>query len=210
MISVRPLAAVAGTLLVGAFVFGAAGSASAHDGLIAASPSADSAVSTKVTEVSLEFSQDFLDLGGEATAFAVQVVGPDGRFYNTGCVALDSSRITTAAELGESGQYQVLWQIISSDGHPTTDTYVFTYEQPEGVTAATGSATGDTCGQTAEPEPEASETPAPAPTPVAEQPTENETSSSGNSMIGLGFAAGIALFVLLIVVILFARGRRKP
>lgn len=210
MISVRPLAALAGTLLVGTLVLGATSSASAHDGLIAASPAADSTASTEVTDVSLEFSQDFLDLGGQATAFAVQVVGPDGRFYNTGCVTLDTSRIATAAELGESGQYQVLWQIISSDGHPTTDTYMFNYEQPEGVTAAPGSSTGDTCGQTTEPEPVATDTPAAEPTPVTEAPAEEGTPSSGDSLLPIGIVAGIAIAALVLVTVLVARNRRKP
>lgn len=117
----------------------------AHDGLIGASPEPGATVSSELDQVSLDFSEDFLDLGGMTNAFAIQVAGPDGNYYTVGCVAIEPSRLSIATHLGESGTYTVVWQIVSSDGHPTSDRYQFTFERPSGTPAAEGSALADTC-----------------------------------------------------------------
>ncbi len=131
--------------LAGILTFATAAAANAHDGLVDSSPAADSTVTTEVTSIDLEFSEDFLDLGTATSAFAIQVSGPDGKFYNTGCVALDGATISTGAALGGSGEYEVVWQVVSSDGHPTSDSFVFSYEQPDGVAVAEGADSGVTC-----------------------------------------------------------------
>ncbi len=131
--------------LAGILTLATATAANAHDGLVDSSPAADSTVTTEVTSIDLEFSEDFLDLGTATSAFAIQVSGPDGKFYNTGCVALDGASISTVAALGESGEYEVVWQVVSSDGHPTSDSFVFSYEQPDGVAVAEGADSGVTC-----------------------------------------------------------------
>lgn len=141
----RATPALLTTLVVAALTLGITPPAAAHDGLIAASPEPGSTVTTELSQVTLDFSQDFLDLGGLTTAFAIQVSGPDGNFYNVGCVTVEPSRISVRAQLGESGQYTVVWQIVSSDGHPTSDTYQFNYNKPADTVAAAGSAIADTC-----------------------------------------------------------------
>lgn len=113
-------------------------------------------MSREIDQITLDFSQDFLDLGGLGNAFAIQVGGPDGKFYTVGCVTVEPSRLSIAAQLGESGTYTVVWQIVSSDGHPTSDTYEFTFERPSDTDSAVGSPTADTCTPP--------ETTAPAPT----------------------------------------------
>ena len=119
--------------------------ASAHDGLVGSSPAVDSTVTSEVTSIDLTFSQDFLNIGSSEQLFAIQVAGPDENFYNLGCVTLDEKTISTVAALGESGAYTVVWQVLSSDGHPTSDSYTFFYEKPEGVEATAGASDGVTC-----------------------------------------------------------------
>lgn len=129
-------------------------------------------MSSEIDQVSLEFSQDFLDLGGLTNAFAIQVTGPDGKFYTVGCVTVEPSRLSIATQLGQSGSYTIVWQIVSSDGHPTSDTYEFTFDRPSGTDAAEGSATADTCAppETTAPTPSPSLTvAAPSDPPAADQ-----------------------------------------
>jgi len=178
--------AVLTLVLAGILTVSTTTAANAHDGLVESSPAADSTVSTEVTSIDLEFSEDFLDLGTATSAFAIQVEGPDGKFYNSGCVSLDGARITTAAALGESGDYTVVWQVVSSDGHPTSDSFAFTYDKPEEVTAATGAANGITC-----------EDAAPASAPVAEtRGDETAVTLIVSGVIAAMIVAGIVVFVL--------------
>lgn len=111
--------------------------AAAHDGVIESSPEAGSTVTTALDEVSIRFSDELLDLGGKGL-FIIQVVGPDASFYNIGCVTVVEDRASTAVVLGGSGTYTVQWQVISSDGHPTSDSFTFDFQQPAGFTAAAG------------------------------------------------------------------------
>lgn len=146
--SVKPIRP---TLVVPAIVLGvvialsSATSASAHDDLIFSNPAADSTVDTELSSVDLTLSQDLLDTDTASGSFAIQVVGPDNRFYNVGCISLEGSSVSTAVALGESGAYTVNWQVVSSDAHPTTGAFAFTYTQPAGVESAAGSTTGITC-----------------------------------------------------------------
>jgi len=196
------------TLVVAALTLGFAAPAAAHDGLIAASPEPGSTVTTELSEVTLDFSQDFLDMGGLTTAFAIQVSGPDGNFYNVGCVTVQPSRISIGAQLGESGQYTVVWQIVSSDGHPTSDTYQFSYNKPADTVAAAGSTIADTCTPIATPTPSA---PSEPPTSSSSPPTSPLADRDGPAATPLpliiGGIAAIALAVTAVVV--FVRRRRS-
>jgi methionine-rich copper-binding protein CopC len=109
----------------------------AHDGVIESTPADGSTVSTELTEVSMRFSDELLDLGGGGV-FIIQVTGPDERFYNVDCVTVNADVASTEVSLGETGEYVVNWQVISSDGHPTSDTFSFNYEKPDDVVAAPG------------------------------------------------------------------------
>jgi len=181
-------------VLAGVLAVSTALPASAHDGLVKSSPEAGSTVTAEVTSVDLEFSEDFLDLGTSTAAFAVQVQGPDEKFYNLGCVALNGAKISTQAALGESGEYTVLWQVVSSDGHPTSDTFTFTYEKPEGVDVAEGAMTGASCNT--------GEGTAP-PVAAAEEPP----SDAVHWIVVLSILAVIVIGIVVLVVV--TRSRRK-
>lgn len=135
-----PVAGIATAIAVavGLLLF-APSSAAAHDGLISSSPPADSTVISELEEVSLTFSDEMLDLGDADQAFVIQVVGPDGLFYNLECVQRDGTTAKTAVALGESGQYEVTWRVVSSDGHPISDMFEFAYEKPAEAVSAAGS-----------------------------------------------------------------------
>ncbi|GAA1725641.1 hypothetical protein GCM10009809_21800 [Isoptericola hypogeus] len=116
----RPALSVAAAFLaLGASLLGAAaltvaaaGPAAAHDRLISSDPKDGARVKTPPSQLTLTFSADVLEQGAQ-----VVVSTPDGSV--DGDVSVDGEVVT--AELpGElpAGEYDVLWRVVSSDGHP--------------------------------------------------------------------------------------------
>jgi methionine-rich copper-binding protein CopC len=110
---------------------GAAAPASAHDALESATPAADSTVTDTLSSVALTFSEDLLALGDDTNGFAIQVLDGDDRHYESGCVAVKGPTATTEVATGPAGTYEVVWQVVSSDGHPTSGSYTFEYSPSE-------------------------------------------------------------------------------
>lgn len=178
-------------VVVAGAVLGGAQAASAHDSLVSASPSTGETVTT-LSQVSLTFSANLVGLGG---GNVVVVVGPDGRHYETDCTTLAGPTLTTPVALGAAGQYEVTWRAVSSDGHPVSGTYAFTYAPVAGAPAAQGSAASvcaaaGSAGQTAAP------TDATAP------------AASGMSGLTLGLVlGGVAVVLVGVVVVIVLRTR---
>ncbi|MGC0368823.1 copper resistance CopC family protein [Microbacterium sp. SLBN-111] len=170
---------------------GGAQAASAHDSLVSATPAADATVSA-AADVTLTFSANLLGADG---GNEVIVVGPDARHYETDCTALAGPALTTPVELGPAGDYQVTWRAVSSDGHPVSGTYRFTYAPAAGAPVATGSAASP-CASVASQQAEAAlDATAPAAAP-------------SGLVIGLS-VGGLAVIVVGVVVVLLVRPRRK-
>lgn len=171
--------------------FGGAQAASAHDSLVAATPAADATVST-AADVTLTFSANLLGADG---GNEVIVVGPDARHYETDCTALAGPTLTTPVELGAAGEYQVTWRAVSSDGHPVSGTYAFSYAP----------AAGEQVGQGAETSPCASVA---AQTPVDAADAGAPAAAPSGLVVGLS-VGGVAVIVVGVVVALLLRPRRK-
>ena len=112
--------------------------ASAHDALTSSTPAADSTVDT-ADAVGLTFSEAVLSLGQDQHSTAVQVTRGD-RYYETACPTIDGRDVSTPVALGPAGDYRVVWQVVSADGHPTSGSYTFRYAPAAGTAAAAGSA----------------------------------------------------------------------
>ncbi|WP_194421572.1 copper resistance CopC family protein [Microbacterium abyssi] len=106
----------------------------AHDNLLEASPAADETV-TELDEVILTFSGELVDFSRASFA---QIQDPDGLFYESTCSTIDRNILSTAVELGEPGIYSVVWNAVSSDGHPISEGYEFTYAPSGDVEPALG------------------------------------------------------------------------
>lgn len=133
------LAALACAVGVGAVVaISGAAAASAHDTLDSTDPASGSTV-TSLSTVSLTFSADPLGTDG---ATVIQLIGPDKKYYETACPDLNGPVVASPVALGPAGTYEVLWRVVSSDGHPISGSYTFGYA-PEGTASppAAGSAT---------------------------------------------------------------------
>ena len=169
----------------------ASGAASAHDALVGEEPAAGSTV-TEIGEVTLTFSADPIDEDG---ADVVRVVGPDGHYYENACPSLAGPVVTTPVELGPSGEYRVEWKVVSSDGHPISDSYTFRYEPAAGTPVATGTME-PACGR-------------PAPTADALPATEGEPSDDGGLWIGLGVGAVVVVGAVIAAWLILRRPRTR-
>lgn len=116
-------AAIAGAVLALVAVPFAASAAFAHDSLVNATP-VPGATSDAVDSVVLQFNNSPLGL---EEGNLVQVIGPDGKYYETSCPTLSATQVTTPVKLGPTGKYEVEWRVVSSDGHPIADRFTFTY-----------------------------------------------------------------------------------
>lgn len=183
------LSLIVAAAAVGA-AFGGASSASAHDSLVSATPTADETVST-ASDVVLTFSANLLGADG---GNEVIVVGPDARHYETDCTALAGPALTTPVELGPAGEYQVTWRAVSSDGHPVSGTYAFAYAPAPGATAAAGSEASPCASVASQQE-------------AAGAPDASTPAAPSGLVIGLS-VGGVAVIVVGVVVALLLRPRR--
>lgn len=148
--SARATIAIGALALLGAGVVGAIGhvpSASAHNYLVSSTPEAGSVLTALPPEFVITTNDTLLDFGGENTgsAGALEVQGPDGLFYGDGCVTVAGASISTAAALGPAGDYTVIWRVVSTDGHPVSNEFAFTWQPDAGQAVSAGSAETPVC-----------------------------------------------------------------
>jgi methionine-rich copper-binding protein CopC len=184
--------ACSGPLLVASPAF-------AHDELTSSDPVADAELTQAPTQVTLAFSAE-LTTGEGATQ--VQVLDAGGAIVSVGDAVTEGTGVTqpVAPDLS-NGAYQVLWKVVSSDGHPISGEFAFTVQAPEPVptTAPSESATpSDEPSESATSAPPASETPA---------PVEEADSSSAVPWVLLG-VIGVAILAG-VVYLLVSRARRQ-
>ncbi len=192
------MAATATALAItGGAVLGIAAPASAHNYLVSSTPAVGGTLTELPDRFDITTNDRLLAIGGSDSGFAFRVLGPDGRYYEDGCVTVDGPSMTTKAALGDSGTYEVEWQVVSADGHTVSDRYDFTWRAPSGSTPARGASTPPTCptdaGASA------------APDASGDQGAGDDSTASDALFIGAGgiVLAGVVVAVLLLL-------RRRP
>jgi len=118
-------ATVAGLLLL------VAAPASAHNYLVASTPAEGSTLTQLPDEFSVTTNDTLLDLAGDGGGFAIQISDSDGGYYGDGCFTIRDATLSTVAALGEAGNYRMLWQLVSADGHTVSGEINFDW-QPTG------------------------------------------------------------------------------
>lgn len=165
--------------------------ASAHDTIVSSTPAADSQLTTAPTEVVLTFSNALLSLD-ENSGTALTVVDESGKDWVAGSPTVAADTVTVPlAEGMPGGAYTVTWQVVSSDGHPTSGEYAFS------LTASEASAT-----------PTPTETDAAEPTEQpsdAAQPDEQSDAMPWPVLIGLG----VVLLAGIVTAIVIAARRKR-
>ena len=146
--SLRRRALAGAAVLVVVTLGGSAAPAFAHNSVLGTTPAAGSVVTEQPGVITITTNDNLLDLSGGDTGSAMQVSGPADapRYYGDGCATTDGPTLATEVQLGRPGEYTVVWQTVSTDGHPISDDYTFTWEPDADQALADGSATAPTCG----------------------------------------------------------------
>lgn len=175
--------------------------------------------------VSLTYSDELLTLGGDTSAFAIQVTDASGAFHENGCLTVDGLVASTGVALGDAGSYTVSWQVVSSDGHPTSGSYEFDYQPADSGNSMSGMAEAPACGAlwsgspsedvapVATPEPEMTTmatNAAPAPSTVVPLSSENGDDQGGNVWLVLGVSIAGVILVVTVIVLTVRRMRHDP
>jgi copper transport protein len=102
-----------------------AGRALLHAALLRSTPAANSHLTRAPDSVLLVFSE-----GVVAKLSQISVVGPDGRTIALSVASdpHDARTLGGAVQIGANGRYQVIWHIVSADGHPGGGKFVFTVD----------------------------------------------------------------------------------
>ncbi|NLF04903.1 MAG: copper resistance protein CopC [Actinomycetales bacterium] len=214
----RLLTVLAGTALA---LGVAAAPAAAHDTLLASDPADGAVLGEPPTAITLEFSGELLDLNP-----ALELTTSDGTPVEVGEAHLDgptASWTITEPESLAAGDYEVVWAVTSSDGHPIDGTFAFTVEgaaapeSPEPTTTEPTTTEPTTTPEPTTPEPTATDPaqtdPDPSVTEVELTATaEPQDPSDISRTAETWFFAGLAVSVLVVIGIVVAvrRGGRDP
>jgi methionine-rich copper-binding protein CopC len=169
-----PAASLAALLSVAGF----ASPAYAHDAPVGSVPENGVTLSELPESFSVTMSNPITVRPGTEKNFGIQITDAAGLYYGDGCVTFDDATMSTPAELGEAGTYSMVWQLVSSDDHPTdnkdSNPVSFEWQPAAGTELAVGSATPPVC---AEPAP----TPEPSMTANAAAPDEGDADEDAGS-----------------------------
>ncbi|HTN55845.1 MAG TPA: copper resistance CopC family protein [Microbacterium sp.] len=193
---------LAGVAVAAAAVLAVAAPASAHDEIVSSSPASGEQLTTAPDQVVLTFSNNLLELAGN-NGTAVVVADGSGADWVSGDPVVSADTVTVPLKSGmPDGDFTVTWQVVSSDGHPTSGEYVFSLAVPEA--APTPSATA---AETAAPV----ETTAPAETTSPASPEATQAPSETEAapwplLIGLGV---VLIAAIVIVILITVRKRRS-
>jgi methionine-rich copper-binding protein CopC len=222
----RSLVLVATVFSSGVLALVGVSSASAHDALTASAPANGEVVTADPGSVSLTYSDELLTLGGDTSAFAIQVTDASGAFHENGCLTIDGLVASTGIALGDAGSYTVSWQVVSSDGHPTSGSYEFDYQPTDTGNSMPGMAAAPACGEPWSGSPREDvapvATPEPTMTTMAENPaavtgtaaplaSENGDEQGGNNIwLVLGVSMAGVILVATVIVLTVRRMRHDP
>lgn len=182
---------------------GFAAPAFAHNSVINISPEPGSVVSQQPGVITITTSDNLLDLAGDGGSNALQVSGPAGdvRYYGDGCATVSGATLQTEVQLGQPGEYQVVYQFVSADSHSSSDSFTFTWQPDAAQVLAAGSATPPTC---------ASDGSSAAPADTDAAATDAADPGSGELSADLLWIGGAVVAVLAAIGATLLLLRRRP
>jgi methionine-rich copper-binding protein CopC len=181
------------TLLAVGAVGLTAAPASAHNVVIETTPSAGETLTELPEEFSIVTNEPLLSLEG-GNGFALRIRDSAGLYYGDGCVRIVDATMSATPALGAPGDYTVLWQAVSADGHTIDGEIPFTWA---GEGDAVGLAAPPVCGA-AGPQPTATSPATSEPGPGAEAPTASGIDLAtvlwiGGALLAVGIAVAVAI-----------------
>jgi methionine-rich copper-binding protein CopC len=192
------LLAAAGGLLATVSVLGLATPAQAHNYLVDSTPEVGGTLTELPESFSITTNEALLDLGGEGAGFALEVIDADGLYYGDGCVTVSGTTMTVTPAIGAPGDYTVVWQVVSADGHTVSDEFPFVWAPTDASVATEGSAAPATCGAADAPDSPSDPVATDAPDAAADSPANANLSDVlwiGGTVVLVGLAVGITLVV---------------
>ncbi len=141
-LSFRTATAAVAAALVALGALTVASPAAAHDELLGTSPKADTAVAELPADLVLTFNGVLMD---EPGATEVVVTDASGTDLTDGPAVLSGTRLTQPlnTQAAQPGPVTVRWRVVSSDGHPISNEFSFTYGDGSAVPTATLTAQPD-------------------------------------------------------------------
>lgn len=183
-----------GMAVVAASVLGAPLAAQAHNYLVDSTPSSGEVVTSLPATFEITTNEALLKSAGVG-GFALEVQDANGLYYGDGCVSIDGPSMEATAALGAAGDYTVIWQVVSADGHTVSDTIDFSWDPADATTVVSeGSAEAPVCAAADGSTGAADETPEDAATGDAAS-DDTSTEGMGDVVWILGAVALIALSV---------------
>lgn len=137
--------ALAVALLVGGSTL-IASPAFAHSSIVDSTPAEDAVLTELPATFEVSANEDLLSLDGSTSGFGMQVKDAAGAFYGDGCLTVDGPTLSMPAALGESGSYELIYQVVSADGHAISGEIPFKWQAPDNFEPAEGTAEASTCG----------------------------------------------------------------
>ena len=174
--------------------------AAAHNYEVGSVPTAGAVVTEQPGVFSVTTNDLLLDLGGSGAGSAMVMTGPADAplFYGDGCATVSGATVETSAQLGAAGEYTVIWQTVSTDGHAISDEFTFDWQPAADQTLAEGVATAPTCGT----ETDAAETAA-----STSPPADPAADGSLSNVAWIGGTLGAVLLAVAVTLLIL---RRKP
>ena len=126
------------TLVIGSFGLMSASPALAHDQLIGSNPKNGAQLDKQPEWLELEFSGNIQDVGTEIQ------VNHNGKDVSAGEIAVEGRKVTSALPDDlEPGDYEIVWRVVSEDGHPVSGTVKFTIKDSNAAGGTTSENQGD-------------------------------------------------------------------
>lgn len=183
----------------------------AHDRLIEATPGDGETLTESPAKVTLRYSAQLLPTGKAA----IQIKDASGAQFPVTSLTVAGDTISGDVETPLSGDYTLVWRVVSSDGHPITGDYTFTVTPAEGAATPTADEqTSDKTSQEALPTEtagveaqsgEKTSTMAPVTEAAGGQTPATSEPSSSNALPILGGAAAVLAAGTAIVMVLLRR-----
>lgn len=170
----------------------------AHNVLVASTPESGQTLTELPERFGITTNEALLALPG-SNGFALQIQDAAGAYYGDGCVEVVDATMSSASALGEPGDYTMLWQAVSADGHSVDGAIPFTWAPAGEVEASASSATPPVCGEAGTPTTSATTEPSPATSePVAAPDTASGIDLAtvlwiGGALLAAGIAVAIAI-----------------
>ncbi|MEX5265239.1 copper resistance protein CopC [Kocuria sp. CPCC 205231] len=169
--------------------------AAAHDEVLTTFPEQDAVLETAPEQIELTYSGEIMDIGHQ-----VLVTDSQGQSVTEG--PLERAGAQVVQPLSDTGAqdetYQVVWRVVSSDGHPIEGTY--TYDVGDGADTTT-------------PAPSLSGTPTEAPAESSESSAQAQDAAArenpGGVVPGWILGAAVGALALAVIGVLSVMSRRR-